>query len=695
MRAKRDAKEAQARAVWNASGLEQIVRQNAEAAPSAWVSGMSLLGPNLYRMFGGDVRHPLLPERGSAGWAALEAAGLLPFGRPLRAGVSGVKAGLKGLRALGKTSKAEETVVAAARPKAAEQIIESLPEAKSLRAQQDELQRVERAKRVAKAAAAMKVGGREGHIAALRELKGALPKVQFGALREMDQKSVETLFSYVGEHPDLLFFERVRTQGAMVKMIDEGLLPTKSEQLLLERAFGPDVTAQLMDSVGFWKKAKELGLSLINLPRAMRASADLSGFARQGLVLGARHPRMAAKGLVPMVKAAGSERYYQKLMAEIKARPTYETMRKSGLRLTDLEASVYGREEQFMSNLAEKIPLAGPVVRASGRAYVGYLNKFRADAFDNYLRMVEQPHRTILGRKRPGLDLADPKSARAVKDIARWVNHATGQGSIGQLEDSLVVLNAGFFSPRLIMSRLQLLNPAFYATLDPFARKQALQGMAQLLGGISLTLGIAKMAGAEVGMDPRSSDFGKIKVGDTRVDIAGGLQQYLVAAYRLIKGERVSSTTGEVRKLEGGFGATSRADIAWNFVQNKFAPVPAFGNILLKDETFAGGKPDPLKEFGRMFLPLGLENAYEGYATEGPATAAASLLLGGVGFGVQTYAGKVSGKRNHILLRAARDNWTLPDLNEFLKKHDLKEADAKDMEKAEREALRLDVQVAK
>ena len=608
-------------AVTRAAGIESAARQSAVAAPSAEVSGWGLLGPNLYRKLGGDVEHPMLPTEGSPGWATLEAAGLLPFGRPLRAGVSGVTRLIRG----GKGVKAAEEVVEKALPEGAEKIVEALPKAKRLRRQQEALYRAERGKRAAKAEQAMKEGGQEGYLAALQELKGELPKLKFGALEKFDQEATNALFSHVQQHPELRTFEKIRTQSALQKVLEGGAVPTRSDIKLLELAFGPEVAAQIADSIPFWKRAKGLGLSLINIPRALRASYDLSAPFRQGLVLGARHPRMFSREFAPMVKSFGSESYYQELMDDIVARPTYEAMQTAKLQLTDLESGVWQREEQFMSNLAEKIPVIGRGVRASGRAYTGFLNKFRADAFDNYLRMADAQ----------SLDIEDPA---LLKGIARWVNHSTGRGSIKHLEDSMVTLNAILFSPRLIASRLQLLNPAFYATLDPFARKQALRGMAQLLGGISLTLWMAKMAGAEVGLDPRSADFAKIKVGDTRVDIAGGLQQYLVAASRLVKGESVSSTTGKVTSLtETGFAKPSRADILANFAENKLAPVPAWGVDFLKGENFAGDKFDPLKEGGRAFLPLGLENAYEGYKVGGPPTGAASLLLGGIGFGVQTY----------------------------------------------------------
>ena len=99
-------------AVTRAAGIEGALRQSARAAPSAYVSGIALLGPNLYRKLGGDVDHPMLPTEDSLGWAALEAAGLLPFGRPLRAipaGVKGAKALLAGKSAAEAGTAAKET----------------------------------------------------------------------------------------------------------------------------------------------------------------------------------------------------------------------------------------------------------------------------------------------------------------------------------------------------------------------------------------------------------------------------------------------------------------------------------------------------------------------------------------------------------------------------------------------------------
>ena len=249
---------------------------------------------------------------------------------------------------------------------------------------------------------AMQVGGREGYLASLRQLKGELPKLKFGALEQFDQTAVDGLFSHVQRHPTLRPYEKVNTQSALEKVLGGGV-PTRSEIKLLERSFGPEVAAQIAESVPFWSKAKNLGLSLINVPRSLRASYDLSAPFRQGLVLGARHPRMFSREFAPMVRAARSEHAYQDIMDDIASRPTFPVMQKAKLQLTDLEG-LSTREEQFMSNLAEGIPVIGRGVRASGRAYTAFLNKFRADAFDHYLKIAEAQ----------GLDIEDPALLKSV-----------------------------------------------------------------------------------------------------------------------------------------------------------------------------------------------------------------------------------------------------------------------------------------
>jgi hypothetical protein len=140
--------------------------------------------------------------------------------------------------------------------------------------------------------------------------------------------------------------------------------------------------------------------------------------------------------------------------------------------------------------------------------------------------------------------------------------------------------------------------------------------------------------------DTRSADFGKIKFGDTRIDITGGHQGYVVNAARQIQGETVSSTTGEVTELEGGFGKRSAAAVEWDFLKNKAAPVARYVISQQEGQNFEREKFDPLKEAYRSLVPIGVGSTVDAYKQGGPAIAALTGGLGGIGFGVLTYGPK-------------------------------------------------------
>ena len=117
-----------------------------------------------------------------------------------------------------------------------------------------------------------------------------------------------------------------------------------------------------------------------------------------------------------------------------------------------------------MSNLAERIPIIGRIVRASGRAYTGVADKIRADLFDYMIKYGEQ--------------FKIPDKNRYLKSAADFINTATGRGRIPfGLERSAIALNSFFFSPRLLFSRLHLVNPIYYGNLHPIARREALKSL--------------------------------------------------------------------------------------------------------------------------------------------------------------------------------------------------------------------------
>ncbi len=199
-------------------------------------------------------------------------------------------------------------------------------------------------------------------------------------------------------------------------------------------------------------------------------------------------------------------------------------------------------------------------------------------------------------------------------------------------------MNGLLFSPRLIASRVTLLNPAYYATLSPVVRREAVKSL--LTSGTLATsiLMMFKMGGADVETDPRSSDFGKIKIGNTRYDILGGFGQYITLGARLSTNE-TKTMKGEVQTLGERYGSRTRLDVAANFLGNKASPVAGYVRDYLRGADPVGTPFDARRDAAELFIPLFLQDAAKVYE-EGGVEALPRVAPGFFGVGVSTYADK-------------------------------------------------------
>lgn len=519
-----------------------------------------------------------------------------------------------------------KAIVEKAKKSPVEKITQAIKEAKPIRKAQERLYTQERSKRIGKAmAVGEKVPGEKGFYAQLGKLKGPMPKVTYESIRsKISQPDIDELFNAINRSTDVTGFENITAKRGLAKLLGEAgtAIPQDNELNLLRKIFGTDFTNTLLKKQTSWQKIKHGLGELINIPRSVMSSFDLSAPFRQGLFL-VNRPKQFLPAFGKMFKLFGSEKSFQAIQQSITKKPTYQLMKDSGLAIVEAGKKLALREERFQSQWAEKIPIVGSGIRASGRAYMGFLNKLRADVFDDLVGKAQ----------RLGLD--PQNNMDLTKQIAHFINAATGRGSLGSLERAAVGLNGLFFSPRLMSSRLTLLNPVYYIKADPFVRKEALKSLFTLAGGISSVLTLAKAGGAEVGTDWRSADFGKIKIGNTRLDIMGGFQQYIRAAGQLITGQYVSSTTGRVITLGEGYRPLTRLEILYKQIESKEAPVFSFITTLLKGQDFKGEKISVPKEIGKRFVPMAMQDIYE-IAQDDPALLPASSL-GLFGVGIQTY----------------------------------------------------------
>jgi len=502
-----------------------------------------------------------------------------------------------------------------------QKVIQAIKEAKPIRGQQEALYSAERAKRVAKLVAmGEKVPGEQGYFAQLGQLKGQLPKANFEGIRtQLTQPDVDALFNQVEQHNLLTPFEKITAKGGLAKLLgnEGGQVPTKGEISLLSEVFPKEFVDSVLEKRSRGQILMDKAGEILNVPRSMMASFDLSAPLRQGAFLIGK-PKQWLPAFKDMFKYAFSEKAYQNGLADIQKMPTYGLMRETKLALTDMSKGLAGREERFMSNLAEKIPGAGRIIRGSDRAYTGFLNKLRANVFD---------------------DLVSKLGKDQAPDISRFVNSATGRGELPQmLRNSHAVLNGAFFSPRLMASRINMLNPQYYMSLSAPVRKEALKSLLTFGGTVATVLSLAKMGGADVGTDPRSADFGKIKVGDTRYDILGGFQQYAVLASRLATNEMVSSTTGKEFTLGEGYNASTRGDIMMRFLQSKESPVIGFLSGLFTGKDNMGQDFNIPAEAMNRFIPMFAQDMSD-LMSKGSNPAMA--IPGTFGVGLQTYTDQV------------------------------------------------------
>lgn len=352
--------------------------------------------------------------------------------------------------------------------------------------------------------------------------------------------------------------------------------------------------------------------------KGINASLDNSALFRQGWKTLFTNPiiwqKNARKSFVDLVRQFGGKKVIDEVQAQIINRPNYPLMEKAKL-------DVGTKEEQFPTHLPAKIPLLGRVYKASEAAYTGFVYRTRADVFDKLVKIAQEN----------GVDLKDKEQ---LESIGKLVNSLTGRGHLGKLERAASTVNNFFFSPRFLKSNIDFLTAhQLQKDVSPFVRKQAAQNLAKAVAGTAAILTIANfLSPGSVELDPRSPNFGKIKVGKTTFDVSGGMASVLTLAARLVPTRHngkwgffsKSGNTGKVNELNSGkYGSQTVADVLQGFAEGKLSPAASiFRDIWLEGRDYNGNKPTVLGEIGNLFTPLPIQNAMQLYqAKDAPVLA--------------------------------------------------------------------------
>jgi Skp family chaperone for outer membrane proteins len=512
---------------------------------------------------------------------------------------------------------------------------ELIKKAKPLRSKLQAEYTKERGKRIAEVERIItEVGGEKGYELALSKLKGELARPESKAIYEgvkekLTQEETDSLYNTIFKHPYIDEWEKVSASAELTKLF-QGELPTPKGLVLLEEIFGTDLIKNILAKRALGFKVVDFLIDLANLPRAIMATADMSGFLRQGVVYVASHPVIAAKDMMATFRFAFSPKAFEQYFKDLKNDKLYPLMRKSDLAITDPSRfSASAREEAFMSHLLEKVPIIGSILRFSERSYVGFLTKLRVDVF--------KTHADDLLSK----GFSPVKDADLFKATAEMVNTFTGRGSLGAYGNRIApLLNNVFFSPRLIAARFKALNPIWYARQSKPIRLKAIGDFAKFVAAGITLLVLASLAGFDVETDPRSSDFGKVKIdssgfgtalaagiaaffgvgvqtygGKTRFDSWGGFVQWCRVMGQVITGQRKNSSTGEIVSLtKDEYPFTTRKEVILRFIEGKFAPVPSLINELISGaKTFEGEDITPEIIAKQNLIPMYIQDIADAY----------------------------------------------------------------------------------
>ncbi len=376
-----------------------------------------------------------------------------------------------------------------------------------------------------------------------------------------------------------------------------------------------------------WYKPKNWGKDVVEVAgiiKGIKASFDMSALLRQGIKVLVTHPKIwfknAKQSFVDVIESLktkkGADEVARACSLEIMRRENYQN---GVYKKHKLALGVF--EEDFPSTIPERIPVFKRLYKASENAFNLFMYRTRADVFDLLYKTAEN-------------------NGVSTDGLGFFVNSLTGRGDLGSFESAAKAVNNIFFSPRFLKSNIDILTAGVLNKgRSSFVKKEAAKATLSYIGFVSLVLALANAFDEDsVEEDTRSSDFGKIKIGNTRFDMTGGVGNIVVLLSRLFTKSSKSTVTGIVRDLGSGFGQQSVGDVFINFVEGKLSPAAHLLLDFYRGYDFTGKPVDAKYLIMNGLLPIPLQNAFENFNEDELMVYLAGLLADGLGVGTSVYS---------------------------------------------------------
>ena len=390
---------------------------------------------------------------------------------------------------------------------------------------------------------------------------------------------------------------------------DVELNKIKSEIAEQKEIFDKEVYKLELKNRRIEQKAFDVLKDILSIPKILSFTFDLSFVGIQNVTqiykMGANSLINLAKtgklkgtfrdAMAKTFKAMANPNFEQKYMQAVKANPNYQLWKDSKLGIVESHYKESAKAEVFQHNaITTLFDILGNYVASKGydkagdiiKNYVNIISIFERGqtVFENQMR---------INRFQEGADLLKAQGFNPIDDIQEYrkvaaaVNTLTGRANTGsKFAAAAREANGTLFSSFSNWAAgVNQLNPYWYYTLTPTARKMALTDVAHHIVGAGSLLSMAALYALgqddddedkiTVETDPTSSDFAVIKAGNLRIDPWAGKKTTVVAFARLRYGEK-KDKYGNFKKYGFEYEDEDWIDLPLEYVGNKIAPGPRF-----------------------------------------------------------------------------------------------------------------------
>jgi len=480
--------------------------------------------------------------------------------------------------------------------------------------------------------------------------KAAVPEVTPLSLtpaeREVLAKRVIELYPTTAQQ-----FKRTNTITALDKMVN-GKVPANFEFELLEPVLGVQQTVAL-----YQRLVPAPSLTMWDIPRVIWQSLKfVVGFdvqtARQLSSYAALEPKIYGKSVGIASKAYVKAGYAKEQIARVAKDPQHSEAIKHGVNFYGYKP--YGkfkpgtRPEWVMGQIPEKMVkiglkrgrllktllapmrLYGKWLSAAERSNIAGVNTGQQALWNKGSEQIK-----LLAKSPKELDRSLKNYAKTLNTYSKILQAKTPSGREIQSAAQWILFSPSMTAARPLAFKAIIANKGS----RPYAAQLLATNVAKIATLSAITSFVGKALGKDVDSDinPLSSDWGKIRVGDTRFDIMGGDAQFYRTLARLAVGAYVNTVGEGFPTKVGKWRVQTPQDIITTYGETRETAAINFFRQLFTGRDFFGEEIPRWEAFIRGWTPQMATDFYDALARDGTIVALLASAAATMSAGVMTY----------------------------------------------------------